>query len=615
MYLLLFILVNTAQVFAQHHGQVVAGSLQTNLLQVQKDTIKANFTNKRSVKGKPDAAWNINTAALAYSIQSKDTLGEVWAYNHLGDIASAKSDFIAAADYYYKSLKLGEAKKDYAIIGKAYVRLSALYETQENYLKSLDFAKQSLASYELVNDEKEYAYPLYWISCSFLNLGKFDSGFYYANKSLFLAQKYNNKINEALALFTISEYYESQSDNYNAIKYALDSKKIWDEYDSSNEDAIYNEGCLGIYYLQLAKKQETGKVPTSFQNLSKSKLLSIATGYLETAIRKSSLNGNKDFQSEFQLYLAEIDAINGKYKEAYFNYKNHAEIKDSIFTQENKNKIAALENQRAIDFKNQEIENEELQINSQRKQRVFFISGLLLLGIIGALIYWQSLARKKTNTALIRLNNELDEANRSPIANLINFMQLQKRQPNLLSVAQKQDGEQKITNAAEALLNTMEAMLLWSKGQMENFKPDIQTVAVKKLFDYLDRLFSQHENIQFAYTNPQNLTVLTDENYLQTIMYNLTSNAVKALANTSGATIEWKAFLQAGKTVLSISDNGPGLPPEVIHILSQETQVANAKTGLGLHLIRDLAKAIQYTITAESAPEKGACFYLVSTVE
>ena len=623
-YLLLFVLLYNTNAFAQQKGQMLTDALQAKPSQAQKDTIKTNLLNKLRINGKFDSALNINTTVLAYSIKRKDTLGQVMAYNNLGDIASTKSDYITAADYYYTSLKLGEAKNDYPIMGEAYVRLSKVYESQENYLKSLDYAKKSLACYELVNEKEEYAYPLYWISCSFLNLGKCDSGFYYANKSLFWARKYNNKMNEALALFTIGEYYECIGDHYSAIRYSLDSKKIWGEPDSSNDDAIYNEGYLGIYYLQLAKTEKKEKVPRLFQNLSKNELLSIATNYLETAIRKSNLTGNKDFQSEFQRYLAETEAIKGKYKEAYLNYKSHAEIKDSIFTQENKNKIAAIENQRAIDSKNKEIENQELQISSQRKQKIFFIGALFLLAVIGGLLYRQNIARKKTNTTLLQLNNELNEANkvkakffgilshdlRSPIANLIHFLRLQKREPGLLSEQQVREREQKIESSATSLLETMEAMLLWSKGQMANYKPEMKKVEVNSLFEYLQRFFSATPSIHLSFSNPQNLSVITDENYLQTIMHNLTANAIKALDNTGNGTIEWKAFEQNEKTILSIADNGPGITNNQLEALYDETASSGTRHGLGLHIIRDLAKTIGCSVILQPQIKTGATFVL-----
>jgi signal transduction histidine kinase len=157
---------------------------------------------------------------------------------------------------------------------------------------------------------------------------------------------------------------------------------------------------------------------------------------------------------------------------------------------------------------------------------------------------------------LLQLNNELDEANkvkakffgilshdlRSPVANLINFLQLQKRKPGILSEQQIAERENEIGDAAASLLDTMEAMLLWSKGQMEHFKPSISTVRINDLFAYLQKYFTGPENISFSFSAEENLIVQTDENYLQTIMQNLTSNAVKALQQKPNTQITWKAW-------------------------------------------------------------------------
>jgi signal transduction histidine kinase len=104
--------------------------------------------------------------------------------------------------------------------------------------------------------------------------------------------------------------------------------------------------------------------------------------------------------------------------------------------------------------------------------------------------------------------------------------------------------------------------------------------------------------------------VSTDENYLRTIMQNLTSNAIRALKNTPGATIEWNAKKEGNKTILSITDNGPGIGAEQARALFDDSIVNNEKNGFGLHLIRDLAKAIQYKIAVQSEQGRGTTFTL-----
>ncbi|MDJ1470788.1 sensor histidine kinase [Xanthocytophaga flava] len=202
---------------------------------------------------------------------------------------------------------------------------------------------------------------------------------------------------------------------------------------------------------------------------------------------------------------------------------------------------------------------------------------------------------------------------RSPIASLINFLNLQQEAPDLLSPEQATQHQQKITESAETLLETMETLLLWSKEQMAIFKPNIQTTRIASLFDYIQKSFGDTLSVQVTFSNPENLTLLTDENYLQTIMYNLTSNAIKALKLTSNASLEWKAFQENNHTILSITDNGPGIQEAAIQILTQESPVFNTRQGLGLHLVRDLAKAIQCPLIVQTKPMVGTTIYLYRT--
>jgi signal transduction histidine kinase len=254
------------------------------------------------------------------------------------------------------------------------------------------------------------------------------------------------------------------------------------------------------------------------------------------------------------------------------------------------------------------------------------IAGLALVIIIGGLLYWQGRSRKKINTTLMVLNNQLDEANkikarffgilshdlRGPIVNLVHFLHLQKDDPDLLTETQQAVHRQNISDSAENLLNNMEAMLLWSKEQMGNFRPDIRNIAVDDLFGYIQKFFGQTANVTISFDHTPGLVVSTDENYLRTIMQNLTSNAIRALKKTPNATIEWRAKKEGDKTILSITDNGPGIGTEEAKTLFDEHVTDNGKHGLGFHLVRDLAKAINYKIAVKSDASKGTTFILSS---
>jgi signal transduction histidine kinase len=171
--------------------------------------------------------------------------------------------------------------------------------------------------------------------------------------------------------------------------------------------------------------------------------------------------------------------------------------------------------------------------------------------------------------------------------------------------------QDKTMAGAENLLNSMEDILQWSKSQMENFKPQPKKIAISNLFEEVKNHFSSEEHIKISFENPQNIQINTDENYLKTIIRNLTGNAIKALKEIENPTIIWKAWQENGQSFLSISDNGKGASDEQFKALYDEKEVTGIKTGLGLHLIRDLAKAIDCKITVDSKQNVGTIFTLV----
>jgi C4-dicarboxylate-specific signal transduction histidine kinase len=108
--------------------------------------------------------------------------------------------------------------------------------------------------------------------------------------------------------------------------------------------------------------------------------------------------------------------------------------------------------------------------------------------------------------------------------------------------------------------------------------------------------------------------VETDRNYLRSILYNLTANATKAVDGMAGASIEWQAWTASGEVQLSITDNGPGIRDRrELSALFDETEISGSSRGLGLHIIRDLAKAIGCRVEAGSLPGQGMRFTLFFT--
>jgi signal transduction histidine kinase len=534
--------------------------------------------------------------------------------SNIGRSYQRESDFTHASGYYFRAMNIADdagLRDQAALVG---TNITSLFILQKDYDKATRYAEMTIANGTAANAMIHVAKATEQLGI--IRLQQKDS--VRARSSFGKAYTLYEQLGNKMAIIQVlTNMATVESDHIKAIGILQKTQAMIDSLVPASLTAIVNLGNLGINHYN-AGQTASGAEKRSY--------LHQAGIYLNRAIDIAKATGNINYESNLRQSLAEVEEAKGDYKNALENYKAFTVINDSMYSQENKNKIAALENEKAINLKNKEIEISKLAITNQRKTQIGLIAGIVLLGTIGGLLFWQSRTRKKTNTTLMVLNNQLDDANkvkakffailshdlRGPIANLISFLHLQKEEPDLLSREQIAANQQKITGTAESLLETMEAMLLWSKGQMENFKPEKKQVPVSQLFNYLQQFFAATSNVQLQFADPGNMLVYTDENYLQTIMHNLTANAIKALKATPGARIEWKAVQEGNKTLLSITDNGPGIKKEQSRALYDDAASANTKNGLGLYLVRDLAKAIQCKISLQTASGVGTTFTLAT---
>jgi len=541
------------------------------------------------------------------------TLNIINNLNNIGRGYQFESDYSNAVNYLFEALKLAEEIKSNEKIALVGTNITATYLMQKNYGKAEEYAEMTLKNAEIARAPYHKAAALQHLGIIYCEKEDTTRSIAYFNKAMEVYRAEGVLEGEIECMSEISNLEKPAV----GLKKKLEIQNILDKQTALITVRIGNLGSIGVAYYELGKI-ETGSAKTEY-------MLSAAK-YLNRAIALAKETKSMDHIADLSMHLSEVEGERGNFKDALGLYKTYHSINDSLFSQEKKNTIAGLEGKHNIAIKDNEIAINQLMLANQRKTQLGLVAGLAVLLIIGGLLYWQSRARKKTNTTLMVLNNELDEANkvkarffsilshdlRSPIVNLVHFLHLQKENPDLISAEEQVVHRQNISDSADGLLNTMEAMLLWSKEQMENFRPNIKSIAVGELFGYIQKQFEHSGNVVIKFDNAENPLVATDENYLRSIMQNLTSNAIRALKNTPNASIVWKAKKETGNIVLSITDNGPGIEAAQANTLFDETVVNNEKHGLGLHLVRDLAKAIRFKIAVQSEPGMGTTFILSS---
>ena len=595
---------------------------------------------------------------LSNKIQYKD--GIALAKRNLGIISATKSDFDTAIQNYNAALFSTNNQK---IKGQILGSLGKVYFLKSDYPTSLDYFNKSLSIFENIQEFALQKSVLQSISSLYIAIGNNDKAKEYiakakqitnqpppstkneishdVNKDNNIIQKLNiHKVDQTKLVSNDNETFnKKQIDEFVANKNPSEKSNLLKEKASvyiklkQFEAANY---CL-LSSLQIEEKRKNtmnialvhSLLGDSFyQNAKISKDNSIL---LESALKQytialklyTSIKSNIEISENYKK-KATIEKLLGNYQDAIESNTLYVKYRDSIFNDSTKFSIKHVEDLREIELRDKELKIKQLELASKEKQQWIYILGIGFLAVIGGLLFYQSSNQKKTNRKLQLLNTELDQANktktrffsilnhdlRSPVANLIHFLHLQKDSPELLDEETKNRMQTKTISGAENLLSSMEDILLWSKGQMENFKPQPKEVSVNQLFEDTKKVFSGYHKIQFEYQNPDDISVFTDENYLKTIIRNLTSNAINVFSTTPNPTIMWKSWQENGVSFLSITDNGPGASLDQFKALYDDKEVIGVKTGLGLHLIRDLAKTINCTIEVKSTLNEGTTFVL-----
>lgn len=569
--------------------------------------------------------------------------------NMRGVIEYSNQNSQKAMEYFLECNKIIEKYKlPKKILQNSLNNIGIIYEQMGEREKATKYAIKLIHFQEKNNLKPLKTNPYIQLGENLKFYKKYDEAIAYYKKALSLEIEYKNAIGMAIAENSIGNVYDDLTKNKEAIKHYELGLKYAEEADYKllQTDLLINLGRMfqeendystAEKYLLKSEKicielDVSKPLKTVYHNLGdlyffQNKLL-VAEQYYLKSLEISKTMEDSSFLYSINQALADLNEEKGDFKKAFY-FKTAADIiKDSI------NKIDIAKNTEDLlrkyetRKKEQEIANKNIQISSATKQKWYLIGGLLLLGIIGSLLFYQSSNRKKTNEKLQVLNIELDEANkaktrffsilnhdlRAPVANLVNFLQLQKESPELLDKESTQRMQNKTMQGAENLLYSMEDILQWSKSQMQNFKPQPKTIYVNSLFEDTITHFSSEEKVKITFENLSNIQIKTDENYLKTIIRNLTGNAIKALTNVENAEIKWRAFQANSQTFLSITDNGKGVSDDQLKALYDDKEVVGIKTGLGLHLIRDLAKAIDCAISVDSKKDLGTTFTLTFKV-
>jgi nitrogen fixation/metabolism regulation signal transduction histidine kinase len=152
-----------------------------------------------------------------------------------------------------------------------------------------------------------------------------------------------------------------------------------------------------------------------------------------------------------------------------------------------------------------------------------------------------------------------------------------------------------LDRATQTIVSQVEAM----KNMVNDFRDYARTplpqLAPVELRALLDEVLGLYENsrasiaVEPAPTSGPLPPVMADANQLRQVLHNVLTNAQDALAEVDAGKITIATARDAGRIRLTVRDNGPGFPPQILSRAFEPYVTTKSKgTGLGLAIVKKI---------------------------
>lgn len=286
--------------------------------------------------------------------------------SNLGAAHGNLSDYDMALEYYFKELEYREKLGNEADLASCLGKIGVVYWCLENFESSLEFCEKAVPLY-IKADSPNIAGCYVTMGLIYKEYNEREKSLDYLEKAYEIASENNMKDVISAALINIGSIYSELYDYDRALDYYLKSLE-------AHEQIGYRAGIatnllyIGRLYLN------TNEYDESLQYLQQG--LDIA---LEVKIKK--------IIEEIYLAFSDYYAKLGNYKYALEYFKLHSETKDTMSTEEVRNKIARLQNKYEIQ-------------NKEKEKEIYRLKNIELA---------------KANESLVRANEQIKQKNREII--------------------------------------------------------------------------------------------------------------------------------------------------------------------------------------------------------
>ncbi len=563
--------------------------------------------------------------ALELSTKYNNTIQKAYSNNNLGGIFTLKGDYLNAIKYLEKAFVNFKKIEDYNGLGYVCVNLGNLHRHNDDTQEAIDYFNQAVDYKNMMGDSVGIAILINLQAITYYDMGDYNKAYelYKDLEPLYT----NNKDSKGLAV--IKNYLgllEVRKENYSkAIKYYRQAEKINRSIENKQGQAtsLIN---MGYAYHKLNRRQESLSTIDRGFNIAK------------------EIGDKEEIAHAYEIYSTIYSEL-GEFKNAYeFQEKyTHAIISKNDY--HTKERLAALRINNELDKRSKQnltLEKENENLNHENDEVkdsltyykyiaiVLFIF-LLILGIYIFVLLRNNKESITDNSALIRANEQLSEANqtrdkflsiighdlKNPFNSVLGLTGLLSSEWDTIPNEEKRYIINEINSTSNTLYELMDNLLLWAKNQansihvfQEEFNMNDYLVDMYEIF----RNQASFKNIKIIMDIGDKNMVVADPNMISTVLRNLMSNAIKFTRKSGKISIELKQ--RDAELEFCISDNGKGLLPDDLKRVLETESAHSTKgtenetgTGLGLLLVKEFIRLNGGVFWVESKVDIGSKFY------
>lgn len=568
----------------------------------------------------PNVAEKYGKRALALAQKTESAEKEAFALQACGVAYSRAGNYEKALTCYIDALSLNEELGQEENFLDNLDNIAGVCFFQGDYTKALTYCKQAL-NLSIERDE-----PIR-IANNYLNIGiiyqgkgEYDDALLHFQKALLKYRQFGESLSEGRALFNMGALMQEQGDYDGAFESYSQALVIHEQ----NEDHL---GTAGIH-------SHMGNVAIYLKKYQ------LASSHLAKALALAQKGNFPQEKRDIHRYYSRLDSIRGRYGSSLRHHHAYIAIRDSLESEQTKQKIAQLTTQFELDQKEQEVDllqkESALQEEALRAKEatirnqywLVMIVGLVALAMMaGILIY----TNRRRAQSFFPFEQHLEQVEATYQNNMQRFSVLSHhvQQPmrfiqNTITLINKGNLDQQesqglmkdVERQAKYTSTICENLSYWTQFELDQVIPHLEEVNLATSLQGIQMYYAaeiERKGLAVQMDIDHAAGVRIDPEMLHLALRNVIGNAI-AFSPPEG-TIGIRTMQRDDYVEISIEDEGASMPPEQIGLLFlstapeqvQHNRLANDR-AIGLWLSRQFLEKNKAEFKMESLEGKGMMF-------